>query len=816
MQRAVLGRVYWISALLIMAVLLLMRSTALAHAATETNKPSDLILANDSVRMRFHRAVPGKFGIFPQGFAGYTIDLKTSTGWVAMARAPYFTAFSYRSGWGRDWLHYVIPATGEIVEAKGETRAVFKGIRWDLDRMKWDFTFEFALKPGENWIDATYSAKPERQGMLMLMWGPRLYAGDGTFGDAKDQALFAGLEYLGPGDRSSANPALAPDAQMWFAPTPAKITIPLMCIVQGGHMVGLMWNPTQKWLGEETCPSAVFASPNWIEGKTNHLLGLYVPSIPKFAAENSFRAHTPAILEGGQTVSISCRIFAAPGQHVTDAVDLYLKASGGLPKAACAPMDSAAVLEMFVKALTDQLSDGKTNGWPGNYWAGGNKSPWLQSSLLLNEAGSHLKNPELAKQAVDLGKAIIASRSERPLALALRIGGLAEALQFMKSSSDKRLESQGADGSWGYVSNTNAEYGLRALGAPPELGQIAPEGFKSQGYTAGELAPLLEYVKLTGDEAVFHACLKALEHVDSYAIPTPYRQVECPPAPSLHGAYLASRCHLIAYQITDDRNYLEKAVYWAKTGLPFIYLWSLGPHEVVSGHIPGTKQIYFAGSELYKDPKRDPMLYGGLYGYGSSQFSHHWYGITVQWIPLVYARELADLAEFDQSLPWERVAHGILTSALWQTYDQPLHAGYLPDAFSFDSWTPSGHAFPPGMMLEALLRIQYGRSWQPQTVILRKKGRRCHVTSTKRVTEATLDSEKLFFSLNDPAWSQVRTIIAGLGTPVEVLADGQPLPNVDDLEAKEECWSVGSQSLVLVKVKPGNKPRRIEVRINQQ
>jgi hypothetical protein len=401
---------------------------AFGQAASETNKPSDLVLSNDNVRLRFHRAVPGQFGVFPQGFAGCTLDLNTRTGWVAMAHAPYFTAFSYRSGWGRDWLHYVIPATGEIKEGKGETRAMFKGLRWDLDAMKWDFTFEFSLKPGANWIDATYAAKPERQDKLMLLWGPRLYAGDGTFGDAKDEALFAGLEYLGPGERSSANPAQAPDAQMWFAPTPAKMTIPLMCIVKDGRMVGLTWNPMQKWLGEETCPSAVFASPNWIDSKTNHLLGLFVPNIPKFAAENSFRAHTPAIIEAGQAVTISCRIFAALGRHVTDAVDLYLKATGGLPPPARPPMDYDAALEMFVKALTDQLSDGKTNGWPGNYWADGNKSPWLQTSLLLNEAGSLLKKQELAKQAAELGKAIIASRSERPLALALRMGGLAGVL----------------------------------------------------------------------------------------------------------------------------------------------------------------------------------------------------------------------------------------------------------------------------------------------------------------------------------------------------------------------------------------------------
>ena len=804
------------SALIIAVILLSVGRAAFSQAASETNKPSDLVLSNDNVRLRFHRAVPGKFGIFPQGFSGYTVDLKASTGWVAMARAPYFTAFSYRSGWGRDWLHYVIPATGEIIEDKGETRAVFKGIRWDLDAMKWDFTFEFALKPGANWIDATYSAKPERQGKLMLMWGPRLYAGDGTFGDARDEALFAGLEYLGPGERSSANPAQAPDAQMWFAPTPAKITMPLMCVIKDGRMVGLMWNPMQKWLGEETCPSAVFASPNWIESKSNHLMGLYVPNIPKFAAENSFRAHTPAIIETGQTVTISCRIFAAAGHHVTDAVDLYLKATGGLPQPVREPMDFDAALEVFVRSLTAQLDGGKTNGWPGTYGADGTQSPWLQSALLLNEAGALLKNQELAKQAGELGKAIIASRSERPLALALRIGGLAGALQSIKSSKDKQLESQGADGSWGYAANKDAEYGLLGLGAPPEMGLIAPEGFKSQGYTAGELAPLLEYVKLTGDETVFRACLKGLEHVDTYAIPTVLRQVECPPSPSLHGAYLASRCHSIAYQITGDRKHLDKAVYWAKTGLPFIYLWSLGPREVVSGHIPGTKKIYFGGSELYQNPKRDPMLYGGLYGYGSSQFSHHWNGITVQWIPLVYARELADLAEFDQSFPWERVARGILTSAHWQTYDQPPHAGFLPDAFSLDSWTPSGHAFPPGMMLEALLRFQFGRVWQPQSVIVCDHNARCHITSAQRVTDAKLDSSGVSFSVAEPVWPQVRAIVAGLNKPAAVVADGQPLAKVNDLESKDECWSGGPLSLILIKVKSGDKLRRIEVRTNQR
>jgi hypothetical protein len=81
---------------------------------------------------------------------------------------------------------------------KDESCAVFKDTKWDFDGVRWNFTFEFAAKARANWIDVTYSAKVDKQSKLMLMWGPRLYAGDGTFGEAKDEALFPGVEYLGP------------------------------------------------------------------------------------------------------------------------------------------------------------------------------------------------------------------------------------------------------------------------------------------------------------------------------------------------------------------------------------------------------------------------------------------------------------------------------------------------------------------------------------------------------------------------------------------------------------------------------------------
>jgi hypothetical protein len=802
-----------------LAIVLTVLAAVPGGAAAMTPKPSDLTLSNESIRLRFHRPGPGKFDIWPQGFTGYTIDLKAGSTvvsgapfpkqrWVSMARAPYFTAYSYRSGWGRDWLAYVIPAQGEI-QPDGHS-AVFKDTKWDFDGVKWEFTFEFTLKPGADWIDVTYSAKPDKQSKLLLMWGPRLYAGDGSFGDAKDEALFAGLDYLGPNDRSSANPALAPDCQMRFAPTPAKITIPLMCVVQGGRMIGLMWDPMQKWYGEETCPTAVFASPNWIEDKKNHLMGLYVPSVPKYAAENGFRAHTPAVIDASQTVSLSCRIFAAPGKHVTDAVDLYLKATGGLPQPVEKPMDYDAALQMLLTALTGDAWDANAGGWPWEYGADPKTAPWLQTALLMAESGSVAKNEE----AVRIGRQVIAQHLERPLEMGLRVGGVSGGLEYEKTRAQDRMKDQGPDGSWGYKLHRNAEGGLMSLNAPPEPGVIAPEGTKGQGLTAGGTAALLAYVKLTGDETAWKAALKGLAQMDTYSIPGLYYTYECPQSPTLHGSYLGVRCNLIAYEITGDKRYLERAVYWAKTGLPFIYLWSLGPKEVGSGYIHGVKKVYLKGDQLYKNTTRAPMLYGGLYGYGSSQYSHHWFGILVHWIPLVYARDITELAKYDNTLQWRRIADGILTSALWQTYDQPPYAGFLPDAFSLDSWTPSGPAFSPGLLLQTLMPVHYGVECDPQTVIVRDGATRCHVTSSVKPQDVKLAGGSLTFAVNDPDWPFTRVIVAGIGGGVEVLADGKPIPKVEELESKDECWSAGPASTMLIKMKSGEKPRQIECRMN--
>lgn len=778
--------------------------------ATRDERTGEVVLANDGLRLRFHAPGPRRFGLFPKGYTGYAVELKTGDVWGTVATTPYFTAFCYRSGWGRDWLAYVIPQTVHV-ERHGDSASVtFSETKWDADRVKWDFTFVFRMAPANPWVDVVFSAVADARRELLQMWGPRLHAGQGAFGAARDEALFPGLEFLGAQGRSSGNPALAPDARFAFAPTPAKITIPLMAVLHGKQMVGLLWDPLQKWLGDEICPSAVFASPNWIEGGENHLMGLFVPSIPRYVAENSMRAHTPVVVEAGRRVSVSARIFAVPAAHVVEAVDVYLKHRGGLP--ARPAIDAAAVLETLARAMTTTAYDETAKGWPSEFRGNPAKGPWPDPAIHLAEAAPLLGDRQLGERAARISREVLERRLTHPLSLALRMGGLADALRNEQATAQKRMKAQNADGSWSYVPTEVAEGGLAALSAPPEPGEIAPAGTKNQGITAGELAPLLDYALITGDAQAWQASLRGLADLDRYSIPYAQQQPECPPSPSLHGSCFALRCNLTAYRITGERRYLERAVYWAKTGLPFLYLWSLPAKRVVSGQIHCAEKINLPGETLYDDPRRDVMLYGGLYGYGSSQFSHHWFGILVQWIPLVYARDISALAEYDRSLPWKRLAEGIVASAVTQSFEKPPYTGFLPDAFSLDSWTPSGPAISPATVLDAILRHYYGQSVRPQTEVVRAGDARCHITSAQMPTRVTLMGNSLRATLTSRCWSRIRAVITGVGDHPDVLVDGRRVPRVDELEAQEECWTPGPAGTVLLKIRQGASPRSIEVR----
>ncbi len=791
--------------------------------AARDENTSEISLSNELIRVCFHPGRP-KYGVFPKGYVGYSLQLRDGDQWVTMAEAPFISGYGYRAVHsGRDFLAYVIPQEARVQETEDKGVITFSASQVDTEQVGWHFTFTYSIRPREATVQVKYGISVDQRRELWLFWGPRLYAGEGTFGAAKDEALFAGLEYLGRAERSSDIWAFAPDSKINFVPDPAKVTIPLMAVLHQQRMVGLIWDPTQKWNGRDTGPSALFASPNWIEGKQNHLLGIFLPSIPQYVSENGLRAHTPAVINAGEEIALECQMFASKALHAADAVDVYLSARGGLPISS-PPMAADAALEMLVRSLCTNAWDSEAKGWKRFITSLLPQSqitePDHETLMSLVAATPLLRDRGLAYRAQTVIKEALRAASKHTknppsLKWALRSGGIANVLKSEHAAATRRISEQQADGSWTYPSGRAEEQGLVGLNACPLPGLLAKPNSRDEGLTAGGVVPLLEYVLVSGDQDALQAAMRGIANLDQYSIPFGFEReggYECPHCPCLNGGYLALRSYLLAFQTTGERRYLTQAVYWAKACLPFIYLWSLPPRQVEQGEIE--TNTYVRGEQLYRATRRNPMLYGSLYGYGSSEFVFSWYGVLVEWIGLVYARHLMALAEHDNTLAWKQIAAGIVGSALWTAYDQLPYSGYYPDGFNLMSWTPSGPGITPSDLLRALLPVHYRVKEEPSTVSVEgMSGDRRYLTSTALIANArTTGNAEISFSLNDAGWSHCRAILTGVcGEPV-VTADNKVLPNAGDLEEIDECWSKAEQGQLLIKVRQTEHARQIVVR----
>ncbi len=121
--------------------------------------------------------------------------------------------------------------------------------------------------------------------------------GDGSFGDARDEALFPISD-----DRLGEERTAEPPRNLHFAPDPSKITAPVMAVRWRSYLVSMEWDPTLGWSGVLRAPNALFASPNFLEGGANHRFALWVPTIPRWADENTQQAREPFRLLKGETV----------------------------------------------------------------------------------------------------------------------------------------------------------------------------------------------------------------------------------------------------------------------------------------------------------------------------------------------------------------------------------------------------------------------------------------------------------------------------------------------------------------------------------
>ncbi len=81
-----------------------------------------------------------------------------------------------------------------------------------------------------------------------------------------EQGLFAGLEYLGKGERSSSKLDIESEGHMRFVPDPLKVTLPLMSFVTDRVTAAMTW--------DDMTLQPVYATPNVFDGTPDHRMAL--------------------------------------------------------------------------------------------------------------------------------------------------------------------------------------------------------------------------------------------------------------------------------------------------------------------------------------------------------------------------------------------------------------------------------------------------------------------------------------------------------------------------------------------------------------
>ena len=187
--------------------------------------------------------------------------------------------------------------------------------------------------------------------------GPWLKVGAGSFGNAKTDAIFPGVEWLVGEEWSSGTDWFKDPWAKRFIPHPNKVAIPLMAVSHEGVGIGMAWNPVQDATGwfnyRRQKQQPVFASPNFIDRRNHHLLGLMLPDAEVEALENQVYSEPPLELHHEQWLRFDAEIFLTQGNSL-DVVTDYVKRRG-LPPPPLPRWPFEDALHRIAKAYTTNL-----------------------------------------------------------------------------------------------------------------------------------------------------------------------------------------------------------------------------------------------------------------------------------------------------------------------------------------------------------------------------------------------------------------------------------------------------------------------------
>ena len=576
----------------------------------------------------------------------------------------------------------------------------------------------------------------------------------------KTQALLPGIEYLADEPSSNEKEVRGPQANR-LIPAAHKFCYPMMAITDASSWFAFEWDMVRSCVPhdrEQASFAPVFDTPDRQFKSGGHLFALWAPGVGAARRESDTRLFSAVPFTSG---AAETTLSAGAGGDVTDA----LKARYPLAKLPPTPtLEVGKSCDVLARGWLDSGIREGASGCRhalGERWHPNRVSDvptlmlWLASATPDAAAAARL-----TKAANEMIAALPENSAERkgwggsvshvhrpaaplvfgdPIAYAIAVGGTSKGIA-RQIASGKRI--------WRKPADKKNDYG-ETLGAD-----------HCNGYTSMAVSGMLSGALWTGDEGLIAETLTVLDkftEIYGNDVPRGAQPWEMPlHTPDILASGNIVNCYVRGYLLSGNPHYLERARYWAMTGMTMIYF--VDPPTDAPNPVGRYATIGVMGATNWAAP--------------------NWIGLPVQWCGLVYAAALADLAEIEtdakQAALWRHLAKGITASGVDQSFlpSDGEKVGLLPDSFALVQQVRRDPPINPGTVQENVsnfIGLPYYR-------VIRARGKTLvHVPG--RVTAKEPQANELA-CVEIAAWPKApyKVFFSRVQKPSAVKADGAAVP----------------------------------------
>ncbi len=689
-----------------------------------------LVLTNGQTRLEHSATVFGRFDIIRNGqrigyghdqpMLGYVRD-NGSSGWIDIRATSNVTISGGNS----------IRTRATLVDPDGRT--------WTLDTV-------YQPGPLPDTFQVESRVAVSRDVSLIYLPLITVFGGAEAFGSARNQGLFAGLEYLDAPDTSSSTADITTAERNRQLPDTLKITFPLMSVQGQGRYIGLVWD-----MSSATC--GLYDSPDRFFQSGSHVMGVVMPGSDGVIRDtSSLTPRVPSLLPAASPHTTRAWIIAGDGASVVPSIQQYV-ALKGLPALPNTLTKAEYVTTTANSWLYSKIRDGSK--YRHAYWPGTSFDPlnvadpaiymeWLASMTGNAGLATTLRTAGAAAKAnVNWWDWNYANVSHNAYPIAMLLWGQTAAIA---NGAGARCD--------GYLAAFDDQgriiYKPQPGGVDYGATHFAPD---ANGLTASYLKPALELASVSGDQNRIDAALNRLYQFSKFdnTVPRGAQTWEVPlHTPDILASGWIAQSYLMGYKMTNDPALLQRAVYWAWTGVPFVYLVN-----------PAARAI---------------GTYATIPVFGATGFNLvNWMGLPVQWCGMVYADALYRLADFDNSGPWKQLADGITLSGIQQNEPDNGNAdlrGLLPDSFNLRAQVRNPVFINPGTIQECAT-VLYTGNFLYDMKVAHPCGYIIHAPGRVQITEQT--ETRAAFTVTNWYGSSYYLLINRVPSTPRVWVNGQPI-----------------------------------------